>query len=457
MAGINFIGSYSGMDQGVIDKLMAVEKRPLVTFASKKTGLEARQGAWKDVATRLKNLLDKLTSLTRSENLYGKTAVSSAEAAVSVSASRDAVPGKYEVTVHQLATQSKWTGAQMQEVNYDTPLGLSGSFTLGSGDKSATVRLEANQTLRSAVRSINLESANSGVTATVVDGKMVLSAVSFGPQSIVIQEAEEGAPVLTALGLSDTQSVSVPGQGSRFEVNGILMSRSGNTVNDAVLGLTLQLKQETGNGPATVLDVGDDLDKSVKAFQEFVDQYNSTASFLKTVTAAGTREVAGSQGKLYGESSLLRFQNTLRQTLTSDLTDSGSTLRNLSQLGIKTLDKEGTLVLDAEKLRNALRENPNQVQRFLTGASGTEGMATKLEGLVKGLTDTTGGMIKIKTASLERSLKDLNRRISEFEDKMKKREAYYINMFSKLDVAMQKSEAQTNWLSAQLGGMSGRD
>lgn len=449
MAGINFIGSYSGMDQGVIDKLMAVEKRPLITFASKKSSLEAKQGAWKDVSTRLKNLLDKIASLSKTETLYSKTTASSDDTVVSGSGTRDAVSGQYEVIVSQLATQTKVTGTAMPEPDVDVALELAGSLTLGSGEKSAVITIEATQSLRTIVRNINLESANSGVTATVVDGKMVFKSSSYGAQDITASGSD--AAINTALGL--TNQAEVLGKQSIFSVNGIEMTRDSNTVSDAVLGMTLQLKQETGTRPSTMITVSDDTDKTVKAFQEFVEQYNSTMSFLKSQTAAGTKDVAGSQGKLYGESSLVRFQNSLRQGLTSDLSESSSMYKNLAEIGIKTIDKEGTLLLDAEKLKAALKDNPSEVQKFLAGDGVQSGMAGKLKSLIEGLTDKTDGMIQVKSTSLERSLKDLNRRISEFEDKMAKREAYYVNMFSKLDVAMQKSETQSNWLAAQLGGM----
>jgi len=453
MAGINFIGSYSGMDQGVIDKLMAVEKRPLITFASKKSSLEAKQGAWKDVSTRLKNLLDKIATLSKTETLYSKATATSDDAVASASGSRDAAAGQYEVRVTQLATQTKVTGVKMPQSNFDTALDLSGTLTLGSGEKSADLVIEKSQSLRNIVRNINLESAKTGVTATVVDGQMVFKSSSFGAQGITVNGMGDG--VEDALGL--VGKTEVLGKQALFSVNGIDMTRDSNTVSDAVLGMTLQLKQETGTRVSTVITVSDDTDKTVKAFQEFVEQYNSTMSFLKSQTAAGTKDVAGSQGKLYGESSLVRFQNSLRQSLTSDLTETGSIYKSLAEIGIKTIDKEGTLLLDAEKLKSALNENPNEVQKFFAGGTAQTGMSGKLESLIEGLTDKTQGMIQVKSSSLERSLKDLNRRISEFEDKMAKREAYYVNMFSKLDVAMQKSETQSNWLAAQLGGMQSNE
>jgi len=63
MAGISFIGSYSGIDQATIDKLMEVEKLPLVQLSNKKTDITAKQNAWKDVNTRLNSLFEKLKAL----------------------------------------------------------------------------------------------------------------------------------------------------------------------------------------------------------------------------------------------------------------------------------------------------------------------------------------------------------------------------------------------------------
>ena len=59
MAGINFIGSYSGIDRSMIDQLMEAEKMPLVQLSNKKTTITEKQNAWKDINTRLNSLLKK--------------------------------------------------------------------------------------------------------------------------------------------------------------------------------------------------------------------------------------------------------------------------------------------------------------------------------------------------------------------------------------------------------------
>ena len=57
-------GLASGVDMdGIIEGLMAIERRPLVLMQSRQQELEAQKNAWRDVNTRLKNLSDKFLSL----------------------------------------------------------------------------------------------------------------------------------------------------------------------------------------------------------------------------------------------------------------------------------------------------------------------------------------------------------------------------------------------------------
>lgn len=460
MAGINFIGSYSGMDQSVIDKLMAVEKRPLTLMTQKKSAIESQKSAWKDVMSRLDNLMEKLKSLSKEETYYSRTLSSSDSAKLSVSGGTDAPAGSYEVKITRLATRSTLTGTPMTEKNPDVALGLSGSLTLSTSETStATIQIEANQSLRTIVRSINRQSQASGVEASVIDGRLVLSAANYGSQAITAESTDNG--VLENLGLQEG-NLSL-GLQSQFSVNGHEMVRETNTITDAVLGMTLQLKSATGESEFLEITVTEDQDKAVEAFKAFVEQYNSTVSFLKTQTAAGTKEVAGSQGKLYGENALVRLQSALRQAITSNFTETASGMINLSEIGLTTADREGTLKLDDAKFRKAFAENPQSIHQFFSdtveepSAEGPVltkvGMGVQLEALVLAFTDKSKGTIAGKNQTIERAIRDLNRRMEAFEEKMLKKEAYYVDMFSKLDVALQKSEAQANWLSAQLGGM----
>ena len=48
VSSINFLGSYSGIDQSMIDQLMQIERLPLNQLNNKKTGITSEKNAWKD-------------------------------------------------------------------------------------------------------------------------------------------------------------------------------------------------------------------------------------------------------------------------------------------------------------------------------------------------------------------------------------------------------------------------
>lgn len=117
MSGINFIGSYSGIDSSVIDQLMEVERLPLNQYNSKKTSITEEQNAWKDINTRLNNLYEKIKSLQASETFTSKKATSTNEDMVSISPKDNAAAGTYRINVKQLATNSSIIGGK---INFPT-------------------------------------------------------------------------------------------------------------------------------------------------------------------------------------------------------------------------------------------------------------------------------------------------------------------------------------------------
>ena len=66
VSSINFLGSYSGIDQSMIDQLMQIERLPLNQLNNKKTDITSEKNAWKDVNTRL-NPFDRLKALQSPE------------------------------------------------------------------------------------------------------------------------------------------------------------------------------------------------------------------------------------------------------------------------------------------------------------------------------------------------------------------------------------------------------
>ena len=460
-SGINFLGSYSGIDQTTIDSLMAVEKAPLVQMAQQKETYESRQNAWRDINTRLDSLMTKVRELQYPSVYEGKAVSTTDPETVSASASSAAMNGTYEMEVDRLATSTRIIGTKVLadgDTN-GTELGITGSFTITNGDGDfETIALEATDTLSSITEKINELNDSLGIGATAIDGRLVLSDDNTGSRALVLSDG--GGTTLSALGLDglDPLVVLETGQSALFSINGIAIERDSNTISDAVEGLTLELGAETVDGETVKLSVTNDTGAAVEKVEAFIEQYNSTLAFLQEKSDAGDPETEDSAGVLAGDSTLQRMISTLRTTVGSSISGLDSSYSDASQLGITTIDKYGALQLDSSKLTSALEDDAGAVANFFhdTDSEGQEiGLTANLESYINSLIAAGTGIVEVREDGLERSLETLNDRIDSFNDRMEIREAYYIKTFTALDVALQQAESQMSWLTSQISSLSG--
>ncbi|MBU2599398.1 flagellar filament capping protein FliD [bacterium] len=107
----SFMGIGSGFDvRGMVDALMAIERRPILAREDRKLEMEKKKDAWRDVNTRLKTLKDKVDPLIGEifgETLWTKSKATSAdESIVKVTPGTDVATGTYDLRIRRLATSS---------------------------------------------------------------------------------------------------------------------------------------------------------------------------------------------------------------------------------------------------------------------------------------------------------------------------------------------------------------
>lgn len=471
MAGINFIGSYSGIDKATIDQLMQAEKMPLIQLSNKKTDLTAKQNAWKDINTRLNSLFEKIKTLQNSETFTAKTSTSSNDKIVTMSASKNAVPGTYKINVQQLASSTSIISGPISAANGDSTkaLAIDGAFTIKNSnyditkpdENNAEIIIKPEDTLKTIATQINDKTKDTGISATIINSRLVLTDAKTGNRDISLTDGVVGT--LNNLGLdnnsTDNKPTIDPGKNALFTINGVAVERSTNSVSDAVEFVTINLvKEHASLTEYDTVNVSLDTSKLTKSIQEFVDQYNSTITFIEDKLKTGDPKVAGSGGTLAGDSSLQRLHSSLRSMVTSQLSNSNSTIKDISQLGVSTIDKFGQLKFDSSKLTEALSKDAQNVMNFFTSkdVDGKEiGFAPRLKTYVDSFISSSKGIIKGKSDSFDRTLKDLNKQIDNFNSRMIKKEAYYTKMFTALDVALMQAESQTSWLQGQIDSMNG--
>lgn len=461
MSSINILGTYSGIDMSTVEKLMEVERLPLAGLTKKKTTLSEVQNAWRDVNTRLKSLYDKLDLLKNPDLFQSKSATSTDPGVVTINPGTQAIPGQYTVHVRTLATSTRVVGTKVPVESPEVSMGFTGSILVSNEEgNSHQVDVTEQDTLKSVMEKLNSSTSDTGVRASLIDGRLVLEDSRTGARTIQLEALAGSETLLQNLGLDGGRTEQV-GINAQFEINGVFVERGENTIVDVVPDLTLELKKTHEIGAFETITVALNLAKGEKAIREFVDQYNSTMTFIESKMAPGTVENPSSRGILAGDGTLQRLQASLRYQVTSGLNNpENSTLKDLSSLGVTTVDRYGKLTFDESNFRDEMAKDPRNIAGFFFGETSdgtTVGFVPRINETIDSFISTKSGIIKGKTDSMERSLKDLNRQIENFNERIEKKEQYYIKMFSALDVAMMKAESQMQWLAGQLSALNSQN
>ena len=479
MAGsISFDGLVSGINSSeIVSQLMALERqRNIVPLQRREAMLTAKQAAWRDVRSGLAALQSKLTDLKLVGTYTGMKASSANEEVVMATAKAGAGTATYTIKVEQLATaQQMWS----KQFGSETELGV-GSGTIQVNGVNMEYGEEDNltglaQKINEAMKDAKDVDKNRRVSASVVDGRLVLSAMETGENSNIElggdmagqalwQELGLDAPVEGYPEVNDSAYVK-QGQDAVFYVDGVKIVRSSNKVDDAFYGVTAELtgvrKKVDGDGwegyEGTRLTVGQDLDKAVKAIKAFVDEYNRVwqANRNKQSWDKDTKQGA----VLFGDSALNGIQYRLRGLVTGPIDGVSGPWSTLAQIGISTgkvgtgVSADGTLHLDEIKLREALQEDPEAVATLFTG---DQGVASRLDGYLKEtLTKDKTGLLTAKDEAFASQIRGLQKQTERMEERLVRREEQLNRQYVQVEKVLAQLQAQSNWLALQLAGFTG--
>lgn len=487
---INFLGSYSGIDSATIDAMIEAESGKVVQYTNKQTSITAEKNAWKDINTRLDSLFTKLGTLGEDKTFQSKLATSSDATKVAITASTDSVASNYSIEVNRLATSNQVTSGEISLADGKTikdSLELVGTFTVTSQATSGTaeekeasigkfdISIEAKDSLKDIVGKINEKTKESGIQAKIVDNRIIMTDSKMGNRTMTFDgnvtnkagTVVDNGDMAGVLGFEKDKTYE-GGQSAELIVDGIKVTRDTNTITDAVEGLTIDLKGVTETSKPVAIGIKEDTDTTVKAFQDFVDQYNSTLIFVSDQLDVGDPSAEKNKtGVLAGDSSLIRLQSSLRSLMTQSVSSGNPDYKNLEAIGI-SVDRFGAATLDTAKLKTALADDPTAVKKMLFQTTTTEtlgvdengapttvktekevGMAQKMRALVDTYISEKTGIIATKSDTYDKSLKDLSSSITKFNERLVKKRENYVAMFTRLDTAMMQAESQLAYLESQ--------
>lgn len=436
MSTISFSGLSSGLDTAsMVEQLVNVERAPANTATTKKSSIDTQKSIVNSLSAGLSNLATAVRALDLDSEIKPRTA-SSSDSRVSVAASSGATPGVHDVRVNSLAT-SQVTQSRAFASTAAGVLGT-GSVDITVGGVTKSVSWTASDSLDAVAAKFN--NANAGVTASVVQ-------VKTGEYRLVVTAKDTGtdkAPTFvdngSGLDLSNGANIKRPATNAEVNIDGIDITRSSNSITDAIPGMTLTLNSVHAPTEATAkATVTLDSTALTAKVQKVVDAFNSVnASLHNQLDYTGTKK---GDNTLFGDTMLRGLQSSLATVKTSAYGENTT----LSAMGI-TVDKGGNLTLDSAKLVDAVTKDPDVVSKIFI----TNGFATAVTGVTDRYT-AADGLFAAKTAALTDRQKVLQTQIDRINARADSLQERLEKQFSQLEQALSNMKAQSARLSSILG------
>lgn len=364
----------ASIDTGtLVTQLTAAQKSSLEDpITAKQTANTAQISAVATLTSDLSTFSTSLNTLIQGGTLQTQP-VSSDTSVMTVAAVAGAPVGalSQSVTVNALA--------YAQSVKSDAYASSSQAFntgmmtlTVGSGAPINITVDSSNNTLSGIAQAINAK--NAGVTANVITGSdgsatLVLKGTTGAANSFKLTSQDDTGQTGTSLAKLSYDGTSTTGltltqaaQDASVTVDGVTVTRSSNTFNDVVPGVSMTLgKIGTVNLSSTRPNAA-----ITQAVNDFVSAYNQLLAEINTDSAAATS--TASAGPLQGNSAIRQLKTQLSKLTTTPLNATG-TIRTLAELGVSTA-QDGTLSVNSTTLTNMLTNHPDDVESmFVTSQS----------------------------------------------------------------------------------------
>jgi len=396
--GIYFSGLGSGTDfSSMVDKLVQVEQGRVQTYQTWKQSWADKNTAFKALNTKLLNLRTTVKSMDTINEFLSKSATSSETDVVNATASGSADNGTYTYSVSQLAKNKVMVTASgysslSQDIN---TLDTATKFVYTYKGVTVSNSVPATATLTDMINIINAQSSNTGVRAsTIYDGSkyyLQFRGMDTGEAaSLVIS----GATSLSGFSSSDFQTTQ-SNQDAKFKINGwplsnAYISRSTNTVTDAIDGVTMSLKS-SGAGTITVET---NVDAVVQNVNSFLTQVNDVLYAIQELTKYDSTT---KQGSILTGNYGLQMINDAMTNITGAVGTGFNIKRDiyasLSPLGLSTDADEGSdtfgqILFDEDTFRAVMASNAYAVGKIFAAQylGDTDGSDVTYTSFVDGIT-----------------------------------------------------------------------
>lgn len=486
---IRMSGLASGLEtDSIIKALMQTERLPLDKLIKEKQTIAWKRDSYRETNSMLNSIRTLADKMRFSTNFNKQSATSSDSGVVTATASSTATSGGFSIRVDKLASSALVVG-EKTAVDVKTQVATTGSFEIVGPKGSKTIEVTAGSTYDSVMKQVN--SSNIGVTLSYdnINSRFMLSSNSTGAgASIQINDTSGTAASVFKL----SAPIAVAGTNASVQVNGKSLELENNAFE--MNGVRFDLK---GVSTTTAsVTVARDTSNIVDQITSFVDQYNKLVDSVNEKTKATPNrsytpltdeekeamtekqielwESKAKVGLLYRDDILTGALSSLKGVLLNKVSGLSEEMNSLTDIGIKfksftpgMLGELGKLEIDTAKLTEAVTRDPDGVMNMFTKTSSLDPKDSNFqnesgyaERLYSTLTTNINKIIKrIGSGAVSDSAdgSQLGKRIDAINDKMSTLEARlitiedrYYKQFTAMEVAIQKLNNKSSWITSQL-------
>ncbi len=346
--------------------------------------------AVKFLETNLTAFNSYLTDLSSPDIFSQRTATSSDETVVSISATSAAALASYQVESRQLAQAHTMVVDKAYSAPSDTI--SNGTLTISTGGQDHTITVDAtNNTLEGLQNVIN--SGDYGVTASIIN--------NAGSYQMMFTSKQTGAAgEVSVSGLTDFDTAgyttTAEAQDAVMILNGLTVTSASNSFDEVIEGVTFNLNSASSGNPKT-LSVTQDSDQVKETISSFVGVYNQLQTIFDELGSYDKSDLTEAEleseeyqyyGDLAGNSLLRSVKDQIQASLAGSIDELDGNYNTLASIGL-SFDREGVLELDESTLDAVLASNMQAVSNLLSKGGSSD----------DALINVTGGNERTQTGS----------------------------------------------------------
>jgi flagellar capping protein FliD len=221
------------------------------------------------------------------------------------------------------------------------------------------------------------------------------------------------------------------GKDSIVFIDGVKVQRDTNEIDDAILGVGLELKSASPD--SVELTVDRDYEKITGEIVKMIGKYNELLQFINEqtqVVASGELDESNEIGTLSGDITVMGLKSKLQTIMMNPYpTEKGRELNLLAQIGISmgaaNSDwndiRGGYLQVDEDAFVEAFRRYPDEIKQLFGSDNNGDsipdnGVAYVLDNTLKGYTDPRTGIIDYHIKNTDTRIKDQQKSIDDWNE-----------------------------------------